>query len=351
MYTENKILNEDLEYIASVPFIAWEKLKNATFFITGGTGLIGQTLISALLHADEKRNLGLKITALVRNEERARDIFCHQLEKRSNLTFIEGSVENLPVLKDEFDFVIHGASPTSSRFFISNPVETIEIAVKGTMNILSAIKDMKVKGFCYLSSMEVYGTPHSDDPIRENFPCDLDLSLPRNSYPESKRLCEALVTSYFSEYEVPTRIIRLAQTFGPGVKSDDERVFAQFARAAIKGQDILLTTAGKTKRTYLYTADAATAILSSFTNGQSGEIYNAANKDTFCSILEMANMVAGLYPQKHIKVICNAIREESQQYAKEAHLNLSTEKLNSIGWRAHTPLNEMYRRMIESSFI
>ena len=51
---------------------------------------------------------------------------------------------------------------------------------------------MKLRGFVYLSSMEVYGTPLADEKIDESYPCNIDLSLPRNSYPESKRLCESL---------------------------------------------------------------------------------------------------------------------------------------------------------------
>lgn len=348
MWTENKILEEDLKRIAASEFIGWDGFRDSSVFITGGTGLIGQTVINSLLYANRIRKLGIRITALVRSREKAGHLFSSQLSESNALSFIDGSVEDLPALP-RFDFMIHGASPTQSRYFVTNPVETIKAAVGGTMNMLSAAAEMKLSGFAYLSSMEVYGTPLSDERIHETYPCNIDLSLPRNSYPESKRLCESLCASYAAEYGIPARSIRLAQTFGPGVMRDDGRVFAQFARNAVAGNDIVLATAGKTRRTYLYTADAASAILTVLSKGKDGESYNAANETTFCSILEMARIVAALYPEKHIGVICNS--GDSSAYASEAHLNLSSEKLERLGWKASTGLEDMYRRMIESDFI
>ena len=348
MWNENKIMLEDLERIASSSFIGGDSFRASSIFITGGTGLIGQTMIKALLYADMKLNLGIHITALVRDKKKAEDMFASLLSETNALSFIEGSVESLPPLSG-FDYMIHGASPTQSRYFVTNPVETITTAVNGTLNMLSAARTMNLKGFVYLSSMEVYGTPLTDEKIKETYPCNIDLSLPRNSYPESKRLCESLCASFASEYGVPARSVRLAQTFGPGVKRDDGRVFAQFARNVAEGRNIVLATAGRTKRTYLYTADAVSAILTVLGKGKDGESYNAANESTFCSIFEMAELVAGLYPGRKVDVICNS--GDSSAYASEAHLNLSSEKLESLGWQPSTGLEDMYRRMIESDFI
>ena len=76
---------------------------------------------------------------------------------------------------------------------------------------------------------------------------------------------------------MPTRIVRLTQTFGTGVSYNDGRVFAEFARCVIEQRDIILKTKGETKRSYLYTADAVTAILTVLLNGETGAAYNAAN--------------------------------------------------------------------------
>lgn len=86
----------------------------------------------------------------------------------------------------------------------------------------------------------------------------------RNSYPEAKRLSENRCASYAEEYQVPVNVLRLTQTFGPGIARNDQRVFAEFIRSALEKKDIILLTEGRTKRSSRYTADAVTAILTLF---------------------------------------------------------------------------------------
>lgn len=74
-------------------------------------------------------------------------------------------------------------------------------------------------------------------------------------------MIECMCVSYGSEYGVPVKIVRLSQTFGPGVSYEDGRVFAQFARAAIENKNIVLKTKGETYRNYCYTRDAVIGIL------------------------------------------------------------------------------------------
>lgn len=83
---------------------------------------------------------------------------------------------------------------------------------------------------------------------------------------------------------------------------NDGRVFAEFARDAIHGSDIKLQTAGTSKRMYLYIADAVTAILTVLLSGNTVEAYNAANPDTYCSIIEMAQLIAHEIAHDSIKV-------------------------------------------------
>lgn len=205
-----------------------------------------------------------------------------------------------------------------------------------------------VKGFLFLSSMEVYGTPLTDDKIHEFHGTDLDTMSPRTSYPESKRLCENLCTAYFSEYQVPARVLRLTQTFGPGVAYEDPRVFAEFARCAMEGKDIVLHTKGETKRNYLYLADACTAILTVLTKGVNGEAYNGANEETYCTIRDMAQLVASQCgkPGMRVRVEVEEEAEEKFGYAPILKMNLDTSKLRGLGWKPETGLADMYRRMI-----
>ena len=161
-------------------------------------------------------------------------------------------------------------------------------------------------------------------------------------------MCENLCVSYMKEYGIPVKIIRLTQTFGPGVTYDDGRVFAEFARCAIEQRNIVLKTKGETKRNYLYTADAVSAIFTVLLKGKSGEAYNAANEETYCSIYEMAQMVANMCGNEQISVeIEEKDSVEKLGYAPTLKMNLDTSKLRAIGWKPGTKLEEMFKMLIK----
>ena len=239
---------EDLRRLCSLPVM--EELAGRTVLVTGATGLIGQTLVSALLKygEGEGRDSRIRVIACVRSEEKARRMF--GAWDRGNLQLMITDIQSMPSdkLSEPVDYVIHAASQTSSRAFVDQPVETIFTAVEGTRRALEFAKNNQVRCFVYLSTMEVYGTPEDDRKIDEKHGTNLDTMQPRSCYPESKRLCEILCASWQKEYGVPVRVLRLTQTFGPGVRYDDGRVFAEFARCAIEGRDIVLKTAGATCR-------------------------------------------------------------------------------------------------------
>lgn len=119
----------------------------------------------------------------------------------------------------------------------------------------------------------------------------------------------------------------MTQTFGPGVDYYDGRIFAEFARCAKEKRNIVLLTPGQTERCYLYTADAVTAILTVLLDGEVGQAYTAANKNTYCSILQMAqnfakdnNLQVEIVPQDVNKL----------GYADTLYMNLDTEKLKGL---------------------
>lgn len=346
MSTYQDVLQEDLAAISQADYISWDKFKGQNILVTGGTGLIGSTLIKALCYASTVKGLQVKILALVRNLEKAERMLGHENE---SLHFIKGSVEDLPLINVPVDYIIHGASPTASLFFVQHPVETIQIAVKGTSNLLELARVKKVRGFVYLSSMEVYGAPQADTLIPESQGCTLDSMTVRSCYPIAKRLCENLCASYVQEYDVPAKVIRLAQTFGPGVLKEDKRVFAEFARDAMDGKDIVLQTSGTSKRDYLYTADAVTAILTVLLTGQNGEAYNAGNPKTYCSIVEMARMVAERFGKGKCKIQKESQKSDGSEkkYPPAHNLNLNVYNLISLGWHPSYSLVDMYERMIK----
>jgi len=313
-----------------------EELKNSRVLVTGATGLIGQTLVRKLL------DCGSEVIAVVRSLEKAIKIFGGD----SQVTFLVDDVTELEIKRYDIDYIIHTASNTSSKAFIYDPVGVINTAIEGTKRTLEIARSSNVKGYVYLSSMEVYGSPTTGEKIDELHSTNLDSMKPRSAYPESKRMCESLCASYASQFGVRAKVVRLTQTFGPGVQYNDGRVFAEFARCAIEGRDIVLHTKGETKRSYLYTEEAVDAILTVLIKGASGEAYNAANEETYCSIYEMAVMVAKECADGRIKVVIEERDPSSFGYAPTLHMNLDTKKLRGLGWKPQVSLVDMYKNMI-----
>ena len=192
--------------------------------------------------------------------------------------------------------------------------------------------------------MEVYGEIPHETVKEEDFGLLNWMNL-RSSYPQSKRLAETLCLSYCSEYGVPVKIVRPTLTFGPGVSKEDNRVFAQFARAVINKTDITLLTKGGTKRDYLYTADAVKGILTILLSGKNGEAYNLSNQDSYCTILEMAQMCCGL-ANNEISVKFDLDPEKSKCYPKEQKIQLNNSKYQALNNSSKTSIKDIYIKLI-----
>lgn len=315
-------------------------MERANILITGAAGLIGKSLINGL----HKKEPLCHIIAVVHSMERAKNV----LPDEPWITLVEADVNDPLTVEGPVDYIVHGASITSSKDFVQIPADTIMTAVQGTRNLLELAREKQVKSFVYLSSMEVYGAPTTDDKIAEDAACHLDTMQKRSSYPESKRLCETMCAAYHAQYGVPAKVVRLTQTFGPGIDYNDGRVFAEFARCAIEKRDIVLHTKGLTRRAYLSTDDAVRAIVTVLLKGENGVAYNAANESTYCSICEMAQLVAKDICGGEISVRIHEENIEKFGYAPELKMNLDTGRLKALGWEAADSMIDMYRKLIIS---
>lgn len=335
---ENSIVNADLQFfVEHAPFL--EILRGKTFLITGGTGLIGSMFMKCLLKLNDQYEAGIKIIGMARNQKKAEMLF-----GMSDILWIYQDMKsNLQLPDMGIDYIVHCANSTSSIFYIESPVENINTAYLGTNQLLEYAKDHAVKSMVYLSSLECYGTIHDDRIITEDEMGYITPTDVRSSYSLGKRAVECLCHCYAKEYGVSVKMARLTQTFGAGVSLEDNRVFAQFAKSIIKGEDIVLHTKGESAKPYCYTIDVVLAILYMLFNGADGEAYNVANPETYITIHDMAQFLVDHFNPK-CKLVIDL--KENMGYAPETKLNLSTKKIEALGWRPYYGLEDMYRSLI-----
>ena len=326
----NSIFEEDIKNI--INDFDMSVFDGKTILVTGATGLIGKLCVKSLLNS----GYNTQVIALVRDEEKAKNIF----GESKRLTYLVKDINQRINTTRRVDYIIHAASTTSSKDFVEKPVETIYTAINGSRNVLEFAKNKRLEGMVYLSSLEIYGVNEKEN-IKERDYGYIDILSPRSSYSESKKMVETMCISYGTEYGVPIKIARLAQTFGAGVSISDNRVFAQFAKAIINKENIILHTKGETKRNYCYTTDAVRGIFTILTKGENNNAYNVANENSYCSISEMAHLLENEYTKVEYK-----IDEVNRGYNPTVKIALNTEKLNALGWEAKVNLKEMFDRLI-----
>jgi nucleoside-diphosphate-sugar epimerase len=336
------IYTEDLSEIVADINVPWHELKNSTVLVTGATGLVGSAIVKSLSAANAKYGLSVKILAFGRNETKG------EFLEKCGAIFCKNDIREPISIDEKVNYIFHCAAVTTSKEMVANPVGVIETALKGTENILTLAKEKQVKSMVNVSSMEVYGITDPALPyIKEENLGYIDLEKPRSCYPESKRICELLCNCWHSQYGMPIKSARLAQTFGAGTPKEDTRVFAQFARNAIAGENIVLHTEGKSSGNYCYITDVVRGLFLLLLKGESGQAYNIANPVTSMTIREVAELVAREVGSNKISVIVNIPDDlQSHGYAPTVKMRLNSDKLMALGWQPKYGLADMFKRMI-----
>ena len=304
--------------------LPWEKLDNKNVLVTGAYGLIGSYLVDALMHS--KQNV--HVYALGRDMAKMKDRFSYYENNERFHAIIQDITE--PFQNEiAFDYIIHAASGASPKLYSTNPVGIMTANFLGMLHILEHARKTGCERIYYVSSSEVYGDGAKNE-VKENDQALISLGNFRNCYPDSKRATETLCQSYIRQYNLDIIIGRFSHIYGPTYTKTDDKAVAQFLNKAVEHEPIVLKSAGMQKRSYCHVADAVNAIFYQLFLGENGEAYNIANNDSYITIADLAATIAKI---ANVEVQYDIPDEiEKAGYTPILETNMSTEKLESLGW-------------------
>lgn len=297
MNRQDPIIREDLKIIAQSLKKERSLLEGKNILITGGSGFLGKYIVSTLLYLNENLlKKPCKIISLdnhITSEGKGNDLISKFLKN------INHDVSQPFNIKDDINYIIHAAGIASPIYYRRYPLEAIDVAVNGTRNMLELAKTKKVKGILFFSSSEIYGDPDPKEiPIKETYHGNVSSIGPRACYDESKRLGETLCITFLELFNLPIKIVRPFNVYGPGMKSDDYRVIPAFVSSAMSNNPIPVHASGKQTRAYCYISDAIIGFMKVLLIGRKGQAYNIGNQETEVTVNELAQVLNGLFNNK-----------------------------------------------------
>lgn len=317
-----------------------EPLRGKLILVVGATGLIGSCIIDVLMQNPARC---YHVIAAGRNRRRAQRKFAAYWESE-DFSFAEMDV-TLPIaehmngqtcestdddLTQGADYIIDAASNASPNFFSQKPVEVMKANIDGVAHLMEYGLGHGMKRMVYVSSGEIYGEGDGT-PFDETSSGYVDCASVRACYPSSKRAAETLCMAYGAEYGADVVIARLSHTYGPGFTESDNRVYAQFIRNVLRGEDIVLKSRGEAYRSWLYVVDAAHAILRLLLDGERGNAYNVAHAASNISIRQLAELIAAKAHRKVVFHIPDDARQGNTTPITKA--TFCTSKLEALGWK------------------
>ncbi len=230
------------------------------YLVTGGAGFIGSHLVEALLKKGQTVRVLDNFSTGKRANLDAVIARCRVEQGDPRLTIIEGDIRDPKTCAEAMagiDYVLHQAALPSVPRSIADPIGTTAVNVTGTLNLLWAAKEAKVKRFVYASSSSVYG----DTPVLpkvESLPAN-----PLSPYAVSKLAGEQFCKAFYRAYGLPTVALRYFNIYGPrqDPESQYSAVIPRFVAALKAGKTVTIHGDGKQSRDFTFIDDCVRANL------------------------------------------------------------------------------------------
>jgi len=265
-----------------------------SFLVTGGAGFIGSNIVAELLRQ------GHKVRVLDNFSTGKRENVKGFIDN-PNFSLIEGDLRSLHIVRDSLkgvDFVLHqGALPSVPRS-INDPVTTNEVNIAGTLNILEASKEFRVRRVIYASSSSVYGDS-------EQLPKVEEMAVrPLSPYALTKYAGERYCQLYFKLYGLETVCLRYFNVFGPNQDptSQYSAVIPKFIKLMKENKSPVIYGDGLQSRDFTYVENNVQAnLLACEADNVAGEVFNIAcgKRFTLLELVGAINTILG----KHLSPI------------------------------------------------
>ncbi len=345
----NSIIQEDLENIY-VQDIEWSAFDGKSVLVTGAYGMLASYLIYMLLYLREKKHISISIIAIVRSKDKFAVRF-GTLSAAEYVTVIESDLSEALRIDMPVDYIIHAASLASPQYYGICPIDVMLPNVIGNYHLLNLAVEKRVKGYLLFSTGDIYGTMREATTITESNYGTMDTLDAHNCYGESKRMAETMCMAFLRQKGVPIKIVRIWHTYAPTMDvANDPRVFASFVGNILKGEDIIMKSDGAGRRSFCYVSDAVAAYFMVLLKGEVGGAYNVCNESQFVSVAELAEILAGLYPERKIAVIRKE-RDKKEHYSENILLAgqkaaPSSVKLRELGWLPEIDIRTGFDRVV-----
>jgi len=293
----HQIIEEDCKrIIQEISIDAFNNIAQKNILLTGSCGFLGAYFMYSVLYANKTilKNKEANLYA-IDNFIRGKPSWLGDFEGNDFINVIEYNiVENVPPNLPNINFVIHAASIASPIYYRQFPIETMDANVIGVRNLLDYALENKasMESFLYFSSSEIYGNPDPKHiPTNEDYWGNVSCIGPRACYDESKRYGETLCVNFYRVHQIPIKIVRPFNNYGPRLKITDKRVIPDFFRNLLNKEDIVLLSDGSPTRTFCYISDAIIGYWKALLSNFNGEIFNIGNDKPEISMLELAKLI------------------------------------------------------------